>query len=174
MSLANYQCLQQQNRPCQKSVYKKRFPWNQLSFLSRKMICNNQNKTDFHQLWTFIIRISLTHWGRVTHIGICKLTIIGSGNGLSLGRRQVIIWTSARILLIGPLRTNFSQILIEIHTFSFKKMHLKMSSVKWHPYCPERWYTTTKIRLRFSPIVDIYYQNLLIAFTDWRRDPSIN
>ena len=33
-------------------------------------------------------------------------------NGLSPGRRQAIIWTSAGILLIGPLRTNFSEILI--------------------------------------------------------------
>ena len=71
---------------------------------------------------------TLTHWGRVTHICISKLTIIGSDNGLSPGRRQAIIWTNAGIMLIGPLRTNFSEILIEIFTFSFKKMHLKMSS----------------------------------------------
>ena len=32
--------------------------------------------------------------------------------------------TNAGILFIGPLETNFSEILIEIHTFSFKKMHL--------------------------------------------------
>ena len=54
---------------------------------------------------------------------------------MSPGRRQAIIWTNARILLIGPLGTNFSQILIEIYTFSFKKMHLKMSSGKWRPFC---------------------------------------
>ena len=30
----------------------------------------------------------LTHWGRVTHICVSKLTIIGSDNGLSPGRRQ--------------------------------------------------------------------------------------
>ena len=77
----------------------------------------------------------LTHWGRVTHICISKLTIIGSDNGFSLGRHQAIIWTDAGILLIGPLGTNFSEILIEIHTFSFKKMHLKMSSGKWRPFC---------------------------------------
>ena len=33
----------------------------------------------------------LTHWGRVTHICVDKLTIIGSDNGLSPGRRQAII-----------------------------------------------------------------------------------
>ena len=78
----------------------------------------------------------LTHWGRVTHICVSKQTIIGSDNGLSPGRRQAIIWTSAGILLIGPLETNFSEILIGIQTFSFKKMHLKMSSAKWRPFCP--------------------------------------
>ena len=78
----------------------------------------------------------LTHWGRVTHLCISELSIIGSDNGLSPGRRQVIIWTNAGILLVGPLRTNFSEILVKIHTFSFSKIHLKMSSVKWRPFCP--------------------------------------
>ena len=77
----------------------------------------------------------LTHWGRVTHI--C-LTIIGSDNGLlpgSCGWRQAIIWINAGILLIGPLGTIFCEILIKIHIFSLKKMHLKMLSVKWQPFC---------------------------------------
>ena len=73
---------------------------------------------------------TLTHWGRVTHICVGKLTIVGSDNGLSPERRQAIIWTNAGILLIGPLGTNFSEILIEIQTFSLKKIRLKMSSAK--------------------------------------------
>ena len=77
----------------------------------------------------------LTHWGRVTHICVIKLTIIGSDNGLSPGRHQAIIWTNAGILLIGHLGTNFSEILIGIQAFSVNKMHLKMSSAKWHPFC---------------------------------------
>ena len=77
----------------------------------------------------------LTHWGRVTHICVGNLTIIGSDNGLSPGRRQAIIWTNARILLIGPLGTNFSEIQIGIQKFSYEKMHLKMSSVKWRQFC---------------------------------------
>ena len=55
----------------------------------------------------------------MTHICVSKLTIIGSDNGLSPGRRQAIIWTNAGILLIRPLGTNSSEILIEICTFSF-------------------------------------------------------
>ena len=77
----------------------------------------------------------LTHWGRVTHICISKITIIGSDNGLSPGRWQAIIWTNAVILLIEPLGTNFSEILIAIHIFSLQKMHLNMSSGKWGPFC---------------------------------------
>ena len=77
----------------------------------------------------------LTHWGRVTHICITKLTTIGSDNGLSPGRRQAIIWTNAGILLIQTLGPNFSEILREIYTFSFKKMHLKMSAILSRPQC---------------------------------------
>ena len=78
---------------------------------------------------------NLNHWGRVTRIYVSNLAIIGSDNGLSPGRHQAITWTSVGILLIGPLGTNFSEMLIEIHTFSFKKIHLKMSSGKWRPFC---------------------------------------
>ena len=78
----------------------------------------------------------LTHWGGLmTHICVSKQTIIGSDNGLSPGRRQAIIWTNAGILLIGPWGTKFSDILIVFQTVSFKKMHLKMSSAKWRPFC---------------------------------------
>ena len=65
--------------------------------------------------------LSLTHWGQVTHICVSKLTIIGSDNGLSPDRRQAIIWTNAGLLLIGPLGTNFSEILIKILHFHSRK-----------------------------------------------------
>ena len=78
-------------------------------------------------VWKYIV---LTHWGRVTHICVGKLTIIGSDNGLSHERRQAIIWTNAGILLIRPLRTNFSENLIEIQTFSLMKIRSNMSSAK--------------------------------------------
>ena len=66
----------------------------------------------------------LTHWGRVMHICIGKLTIIDSDNGLSPVRRQTIIWTNDGMLLIWPLGTNFSKkitrnsyIFIQINAF---------------------------------------------------------
>ena len=79
--------------------------------------------------------VCLTHWGRVTYICVSNLIIIGSDNGLSPGRRQAIIWTNAGILLTRPLGTIFNEILIEVHTFSFKKMVFKLSSGKWRPFC---------------------------------------
>ena len=39
----------------------------------------------------------------------------------------------AGILLIGALGTNFIEILIEIHTFSFEEIHLKLSR-NWRPF----------------------------------------
>ena len=71
----------------------------------------------------------------MTQIWVSKLTILGSDNGLWLGWHQAIIRTNAGILLNGPLWTNFSEIWTKIYIFSFKKMHLNMSSGKWRPFC---------------------------------------
>ena len=71
----------------------------------------------------------------MTHICVVKLTTIGPDNDLSPRRRQAIIWTNAGILLIGPLGTDFCEISIAIITFSFKKIHLKMSSAKMAAIC---------------------------------------
>ena len=72
----------------------------------------------------FAFMYILTHWGRVTHICVDNLTIIASDNDSSLGRRQVIIWTNAGILLIRTLGTNFNDNSIDTHAFSFEKMQL--------------------------------------------------
>ena len=50
-----------------------------------------------------------THWGPVTHICVGNINNIDSDNGLSPDRRQTIIWTSAGILLIWPVGTNFAK-----------------------------------------------------------------
>ena len=107
--------------------------WGTVILFSVKYV---RQPTNLYQWWHDVLsqtkfrRVPLTHWGRVTHICVCKLTIIGSDNDLSPERRQAIIWTNAGILLIGPLATNFSEILVEIQTFSLKKVPLKMSSAK--------------------------------------------
>ena len=91
--------------------------------------------------------VLLTHWGRVTHICVIKLTIIVSDNGLSPCRRQAIIWTNAGILLIG---TNFGEISIKILTFSYTKMRLKVSSAKWRPFCLGLNVLTYKLVIQFG------------------------
>ena len=101
-----------------------------LLYCNRKSFCGNKILTS-----TVVVLILLTHSGRVTHKCVSKFTITGSDNGLLPARRQAIIWTNAGILLIRPSGTNFSEILIEIYVFSFKKMHLKMSSAKCRPFC---------------------------------------
>ena len=55
-------------------------------------------------------------------------------------RLWLVAWTAPSHYLnqcwnIGPLGTNFNEISIGIQTFSFKKMHFKMSSAKWRPFC---------------------------------------
>ena len=99
----------------------------------------------------------LTLWGRVTHICVSKLTIIGSDNGLSPDRRQAITWTNAKLLLIGPLGTNFGEILIKILTFLFKKMRLKVSSAKGRPFC------LGLNVLKRNPGVNVFYIELSIS-----------
>ena len=53
-----------------------------------------------------------------------KNTIIGSDNGLSPIWHQAIILITARLLLIGPLETNFKEKWTKIQQFSFTKMLL--------------------------------------------------
>ena len=120
------------NGTCNGLVLSGNKPWPQLVFdqtLWSYMVWLGHNEL------RYIVQPLLTYWGGVTHISISKLTIIGSDNGLSPDRLQAIIWTNDGLLLIGPLGTNFSEILIEIITLSFKKMHLKVSSAKWQPFC---------------------------------------
>ena len=119
------------------------------------------------------IPILLTHWGRVTYICISKLTISGSDNGLSPGRRQAIIWTNAGILLIRNLRTNFSGILMEIHTFSFKKMHLKMLSAKWRPFCHGFNVLRWDLSLKQSPVFKIEPYTWHICPAKWLHGQQI-
>ena len=61
--------------------------------------------------------------------------IIGADSGLSADGSQAIIWTTVGKVLIGHTGTNISEIIIEIQTFPFRKMHLKMSSGKCRPFC---------------------------------------
>ena len=126
-------------------TYKSSFSsYTTLSFMSGEYISPTKNENIYWELcarsvYCYVLLGSgigrfKTHWGWVMHICVGNLTIIDPDNGLSPCRRQAIIRTNAGMLLIEPLRTNISEISIEIHTVSFKEMHLKMASDKWRPF----------------------------------------
>ena len=70
------------------------------------------------------------------HIYIGNLTIIGSDNASLHGLPpQTNVWIHDGMLLIGPLGVNFSEICIEIQTFSYKKKLLRVLSAKQGPSC---------------------------------------
>ena len=43
-----------------------------------------------------------------------------------------------------------NKLLIDIHTFSFKEMHLKLSAAKWRPFCPGREELTKDVICKLS------------------------
>ena len=77
-------------------------------------MCNQEMIHTRSILWGVLVTKwyrDLTHWGRVSHICVSKLTIVASYNGLSPGRRQAFIWINAGILLTRTLGTNLKRIL---------------------------------------------------------------
>ena len=66
---------------------------------------------------------------------MCRQTVSALVHALAW-RWQAITWTNADLLSIGPIGTKFSENRIEILTVSFQKMHLKIFSGKWWPFCP--------------------------------------
>ena len=107
------------------------------------------------------------------HASINKAIIVPH-NGFSPDRQQAIIWTNAGILSIRHLGTNFNEIKIAIHTFSFKKMHFKMSSANWQPvyFClnvlsdvrPWKVFTFTVL---WHPISQPYYNLTATEIMAW-------
>ena len=131
-----------------------------------------------------MIYLQLTHWGRVTHICVSKLTIIGSDNGLSPGRRQAIIWPNAGMLLSGAAGTNFSEHsrkwswngLCEMVSISLdlnelnKKTHLKgkMECIFYYlfPIFLRSGFTVHVLNCLDQILINIYiYINILYHFT---------
>ena len=121
-----------------KFTYLARGPWilqvNGLS-VTHVVVCSyyldwvcEQKSVSVHIKYT-----SLTHWGRLTHICIGKLTIIGSDDGLSPGLCQAVMWTNAGILLIRTSGTNFSDIFIcHIIVIYFWLVILGILSFEYH------------------------------------------
>ena len=103
-------------------------PWSTTSMMESRF------HLTFKDQWSYDVDKNINSLKR-SDIYVNKLTIIVSDNGLVPGRCQAIIWTNAALLLIESSGTRFSETLIKIHAFSLKKMHFKMSSVKWRSIC---------------------------------------
>ena len=72
----------------------------------------NENSFTFATLETeYSAQTGLTQWGLVMHICVSNLNLIDSDGSLSPDRREAIFWINDVILLIGPVRTNFNEIL---------------------------------------------------------------
>ena len=77
----------------------------------------------------------LTRWGRVTHICVGKLTIIGSDNGLSPGRYSHYLnqcWNIVNWTLRNKFQWNFNR---NSNIFIYEN-RMKISSAKWRSFCP--------------------------------------
>ena len=81
------------------------------------------------QMWPMVWIYQIVT-GVTSVVGVPSTHLVVSDDGLALSR-----WTNVGILSIGPLGTNFSENLIVLQTFSFKKTHLKMLSGKRRPFC---------------------------------------
>ena len=100
--------------------------WLVLAKLSKAMSFNSQ------RIWL------ISAWCRIN--ASVNWVSIGSRNGLSPVRRQAITRTNTDLLSIRHLGTTFSDIWIEIKkTVTFTKIHLKLSSAKWLPFCSGGW-----------------------------------
>ena len=101
---------------------------------------------------------TLIHRGRVTYVWV----IIDSDNDLSPGRRQAIVCINAGILLIKPSETIFSEILIETHIFSLKKMYLNMSSKKCQPFLHWPQFLTCLRMYKSQQILNVNVSRLVL------------
>ena len=97
-------------------------------------------------------KLPITHWSWVMHTCVGNLTVIGPDNGLSPDWRQAVIWTRAGILLIRPSATNCNEILIKIHTFWLKKIHLKIAALFYQPHSVNK-IARTMAKLAICPVI---------------------
>ena len=107
----------------------------------------------------------------MTHVCVGDLTIIVSDNGFSPDRRQAIICTNARMLSIGPLRTNFSEILFETLAFSiqenaFESVVSEKVVFLSRPQCVTGYDTITACDI---PLQWLRHDNQAIIESNWHR-----
>ena len=63
---------------------------------------------------------------KVKILQVIRIFAVGQRVSLWITDLQFLVWTSAGISFKGPFVTNFNEVRIKIHWFSFNKLHLKM------------------------------------------------
>ena len=102
-----------------------------------------------------------------------KWVSIGSCIALSPVRCQAITWTHAGLLSIGLLGTNFSE--IRILSFSFKKMHLKLSSAKMAAILSRGRYVSTWVSMWCDKVANL--STMSVWYLDvffWFKQPIVS
>ena len=139
---------------------------------------NFANYLSWKKLWMHRKLFLIIHVFLLIQVSV-NWAIIGSGNGLSPIQHQAIIWISTELWLIGSSETTFSEILIKIQQFSFKKVYLKMLSAKWHPLCLDRNMLTLHMQITYISNYSEYfftdhgiYSKWSLKDYDLRIDPS--
>ena len=114
------------------------------------------------------------------HICVSKLNIIDSNNGLAPDRQQAIFRNQFWDISIWPLGTTFSEMSLEIHTFSFNKMDVKMSSatiLSWPQYVNLRFgdllpCTVITLNQLFLVYFDLYVKIISICISLYFADDT--
>ena len=95
------------------------------SFLSSK--CTSKCRMRNYSHFVSASMCFLTHRGRVPHESIRNLSVAGSDNGLSHVHCQNIPKSIVAYCKLS-LESNFKEIVITVHAFTFKNIHLKVSA----------------------------------------------
>ena len=140
--------------------------WNRVAHICTRKLSNigsdNGLSPDRHRaiIWTFGCLVG--NRGRTVVQCIKQWRTAVPARALSrTNYLNAYFWTNAAILLIGPFGTNFSETLIEIYRFSFKKMQLKMSSAKWRPCLGlDVLMMNTRKSYRFSGIIQCFQSHI--------------
>ena len=120
--------------------------------------------------------ITLTHWGRVTHICVGNLTIIGPDNGLSPDRRQAIIWTNAGILL-NKLRNKLQWNIcrnsyIFIQENAFENVVREMSAILSRPQCVKSYVSWASYMVHIDHGLICYFQRANVTTYTFRHNAA--
>ena len=142
------------------------FPQKYQAFQFDKQLYYNFQWQGYLTNWTMLVVLQgvfffhLKHYLNSSPPSACHIYVLVNWVTIGSGKsRQTITRTNADILSIGPLRTNFNENWIEILTFSFKKMQLKLSSAKMAAILSRRKWVKPS---NYAPGKNYYHDYILV------------